>query len=70
MPGGGICGAYAYRVDHKSPAHLNGSDDDDNLWTLCDTHTRYKDASEGGRAAAAKRIPRRRPPEPHPGLIR
>lgn len=66
---GTICGRHAYRVDHKNPAHLGGDDEDDNLWALCDGHTRFKDGQEGGRAAAAKRPPRRRPPEPHPGMI-
>src|SRR5690349_2006592 len=66
---GTVCGAYAYRVDHRKPAHLGGGDDDDNLWALCDRHTRFKDSREGGMAAAAKRIPRRRPQERHPGLI-
>lgn len=66
---GTICGLYAYRVDHKDPAHRGGGDDDDNLWALCDGHTRLKDAREGGLAAAARQARRRRPPEPHPGLI-
>lgn len=62
------CGAYAYRVDHITPAHLGGGHEDDNLQALCDTHTRIKDSTEGGRAAQAKRPSRRRPTEPHPGL--
>lgn len=66
---GNVCGAYAYRVDHKQPAHLGGTDDDDNLWSLCDRHTRIKDATEGGKAAAAQRLLRKRPTEQHPGLI-
>lgn len=66
---GAVCGAYAYRVDHKTPAHLGGTDEDDNLWALCDQHTRRKDASEGGRAKAAKAIPRTRPAGRHPGLL-
>lgn len=67
---GPICGQYAYRVDHRTAAHLGGKDDDANLWALCDRHTRKKDSAEGGRAAQAKRIPRNRPAEPHPGIIR
>lgn len=66
---GTICGQHAYRVDHKKPAHLGGGDEDWNLWTLCDTHTRRKDGIEGGRAAQAKRIPRNRPIERHPGML-
>jgi 5-methylcytosine-specific restriction protein A len=64
-----ICGQRAYRVDHKKPAHLGGGDEDANLWALCDFHTRKKDSTEGGRAAQAKRIPRNRPAEKHPGLL-
>lgn len=30
---------------------------------------RRKSSSEGGQAARAKRIPRKRPPERHPGLL-
>lgn len=63
------CGAYAYRVDHRIPAHLGGTDDDTNLWTLCDHHTRQKDSAEGGRAAQAKHTPRKRPADKHPGLL-
>jgi 5-methylcytosine-specific restriction endonuclease McrA len=63
------CGAYAYRVDHKKPAHLGGTDEDANLWALCDHHTRKKDSAEGGRAAQALRPKRARPQDPHPGLL-
>ena len=66
---GAICGGYAHRVDHRTPAHLGGGDEDSNLWALCDFHTRKKDSSEGGRAAQAKRIPRNRPIERHPGML-
>ena len=64
-----ICGQPALNVDHRIPVHLGGTDDDDNLWCLCDPHERTKTAGEGGRAAQSKRIPRRRPAEQHPGLI-
>lgn len=63
------CGRYAYRVDHIVPAHLGGGHEDDNLQALCDTHTRIKDSTEGGRAAQARRPKRTRPSEPHPGLL-
>ena len=66
---GTTCGAYAYRVDHKIPAHLGGTDIDENLWALCDHHTRKKDSAEGGRAAQARRPKRDRPAEKHPGLL-
>jgi 5-methylcytosine-specific restriction endonuclease McrA len=63
------CGAYAYRVDHIIPAHLGGTDEDENLEALCDGHTRIKDSHEGGKAAQARRPKRNRPPEAHPGLL-
>jgi 5-methylcytosine-specific restriction enzyme A len=63
------CGVYAYRVDHIIPAHLGGTDEDDNLEALCDHHTRQKDSAEGGRAAQARRPKRTRPAEKHPGLL-
>lgn len=62
------CGDPAHRVDHRTPAHLGGTDDDTNLWTLCDHHTRRKDSSEGARAMHARRPKRQRPTERHPGL--
>jgi 5-methylcytosine-specific restriction enzyme A len=66
---GQTCGQAAPNVDHKTPVHLGGTDNDDNLWCLCNPHERAKTAAEGGRAAQARRIPRQRPTEPHPGLI-
>lgn len=66
---GTTCGRHAYRVDHRIPTHLGGSDDDANLWSLCDPHTRQKDSAEGGRAAQARRPKRNRTPEKHPGLL-
>jgi 5-methylcytosine-specific restriction protein A len=63
------CGKPANRVDHRIPVHLGGTDDDDNLWTLCDHHTRRKDSSEGARAMHARRPKRQRPAEQHPGLL-
>src|SRR5690606_31657492 len=41
----------------------------DNLRALCSPHHSKRTAHQGGKAAHAKRIPRKRPPEPHPGLI-
>lgn len=63
----GVCGAPANQVDHIVPAWQGGSDDDTNLRSLCEPHHKRKSSSEGGQAAARKRIPRRRPQEPHPG---
>ena len=63
------CGAPARNVDHKTPVHQGGTDDDANLQALCDPHVRYKDASEGGRVAQALRPRRIRAPEPHPGIV-
>ena len=65
----GICGRPARNVDHKLAAHLGGTDDDDNLWSLCDLHERAKTGAEGGKAWHAKRKPRQRPTEQHPGLL-
>lgn len=59
------CGRHATDVDHIVPRHLGGSDDDDNLAAICrDCHRR-----KTGREARARRPNRRRPTEPHPGLI-
>lgn len=64
---GGLCGEPANQVDHKDPAWLGGSDDEANLWALCQWHHDRKTASEASRAAHAK-PPRRRPTERHPGM--
>lgn len=65
---GGICGEPATDVDHKNPAWLGGPDDDNNLWALCGYHHDRKTAREASAAAHAK-PPRRRPAQPHPGLL-
>lgn len=64
-----ICGAPANEVDHIIPAYRNGSDDDSNLRALCTSHHTTKSRGEGGQAAQAKRIPRKRPEEKHPGIL-
>ncbi|MFD9949698.1 HNH endonuclease [Nonomuraea sp. NPDC059023] len=67
--GAGVCGTPATDVDHIIPAHLGGSDHPNNLRSLCSPHHKVKSSSEGGRAAQAKRLPRKRKADPHPGLI-
>lgn len=64
----GICGRRATHVDHRTPAHLGGTDDDDNLWSLCAAHHAHKTAHEAASEAARIRAKRYRPPEPHPGM--
>lgn len=56
--------------------HVNAGDDH-SLANLRPIHGRgtvqnchqHKSSSEGGRAAQAKRPKRKRPPEPHPGIL-
>lgn len=67
------CGAPFKTVDHVMPRSLGGSDDDSNLVTLCDYHTRLKDADDAARGRALSRgrqIPgpsdSGRPSESHP----
>lgn len=71
--GAAICAAAANQVDHKTPHHLGGTDDFDNLWAICPPHHSFKSSQEGGRAFGAIRTrmaaARWRKPEPHPGLI-
>jgi len=63
---GGTCGQPATDVDHI----INNDDhSDSNLRALCSPHHQIKSSAEGGRAAQAKRIPRSRPQEKHPGLL-
>lgn len=60
------CNQPATDVDHiGDPADHS----DANLRALCSPHHRRRSASQGGTAAAAKRLPRTRPTEAHPGLI-
>lgn len=62
------CTARATDVDHIVNEANGGTDDDDNLRSLCPPHHRAKTAAEG--VAARARNPTRRPPEQHPGLKR
>lgn len=63
---GVLCGQPATDVDHiGDPADHSLQ----NLRSLCSPHHRRRSASQGAKAAQAKRIPRKRAEEPHPGLI-
>lgn len=63
---GARCNEHATDVDHIG----DPSDHDEaNLRSLCGPHHRRRSGSQGGTASAAKRIPRKRRAEPHPGLI-
>lgn len=58
-------------VDHKVPVSQGGTDDPDNLGSAHEIPChRRKTASEAVAAKAKYRAARRRPVEPHPGLIR
>ena len=43
-------------VDHISPLWISGNDDDDNLWTLCETCNKNKTANDIKAIAKSKRI--------------
>lgn len=62
------CGADGHEVDHITNVKAGGSDDDNNLTTLCARCHDHKTQAEA-RAGRARRS-NHRPPEPHPGLIR
>ena len=53
--GQSICGAFGNTVDHITPRFEGGTDDDDNLRTLCGTHQQRKANDEANRARARKR---------------
>jgi 5-methylcytosine-specific restriction protein A len=60
--------AGATQVDHVVPKGEGGGDEDTNLAAIHDDPChRQKSAAEGLRAR--RRYPRKRPVEPHPGLI-
>lgn len=60
------CGQSATDVDHIGDPNDHT---DQNLRSLCSPHHRRRSASQGGTAAQAKRAPRKRPAERHPGLL-
>jgi 5-methylcytosine-specific restriction endonuclease McrA len=63
-----ICGGAATEVDHVLPASQGGGDGDVNLAAICVPCHRQKTAQEANEARRVK-YSRRRPSEPHPGLI-
>lgn len=65
---GGICGEPANQADHKIPAYLGGTDEDENLWALCQYHHDKKTGREASAVAHAM-APRARPAQAHPGLL-
>jgi 5-methylcytosine-specific restriction enzyme A len=63
------CPNRATDVDHVVPAHQGGTDDDDNLASLCDDCHKRKTGAEASRVWWAKAPRKTRKPEPHPGLM-
>jgi 5-methylcytosine-specific restriction protein A len=59
------CGSPGYEVDHIINVARGGTDDDDNLQTLCPGCHDLKTRTEAAEGLA--RRSRRRPSEPHPG---
>lgn len=64
---GTLCGS----IEHLEVDHIGDPLDHalTNLRALCRAHHRYRTGQQANQAAAARRIPRRRPQEPHPGLL-
>lgn len=63
------CMLPATEVDHIVPHYLGGTDDDENLASICTPHHRAKSSQEGHTARAEQRAKRLRPRRPHPGSI-
>ena len=63
---GAKCGALATDVDHIGDPSDHS---DGNLRALCGPHHRVRSARQGAQAMHAKKIPRTRPAERHPGLL-
>ena len=61
------CAGTATQVDHIRPISQGGTDTDDNKAAICEPCHRAKTARES--AAGRARYSRRRPVEPHPGLL-
>lgn len=70
---GARCRAKATDVDHIIADSEGGSDEYENLTSLCGWHHLRKSSSEGGAASAATRKKRQqmilRQPERHPGML-
>lgn len=63
-----VCGKPgADEVDHVRPGDDHSLA---NLAAICVPCHRRKSAREGAAAANVKRLPRRRPAEPHPGMLK
>lgn len=69
LSSGRRCINPATEVDHKTPHYLGGSDDPDNLASLCSYHHSLKSSREGHEAKAAIRAKGKRPQRPHPGTL-
>lgn len=65
------CLRPATDVDHRIRPDDGGTDDDTNLWSLCQWHHRWKSSREGGQASGAARRAKRdaRAKPLHPGLV-
>jgi hypothetical protein len=63
--GGTRCTERATDVDHLGSPYDHRLE---NLAAKCGWHHQRKSSQQGAAAANARRIPRGRPPEPHPGL--
>ena len=64
------CTATATDVDRIIPRSQGGSEQDDNLRSLCKPHHNTKSSAEGGRAKRrTNKYQLNRAQEPHPGII-
>lgn len=63
------CVGTATQVDHIVPAHLGGTDHDDNLQATCTPCHQQKTRAEIAAATARRNHLRHRPTAPHPGLV-
>lgn len=61
------CGRHGWQVDHKTNVAAGGTDDDSNLWVLCNDCHQTKTQSEA--AAGRAKLSRYREPEEHPGRL-
>ncbi|BAD55092.1 HNH endonuclease [Nocardia farcinica] len=61
------CGQPGSQVDHRINVAAGGTDDDSNLWVLCDSCHATKTSRES--AAGRAKVSRWREPEQHPGRV-